>query len=45
MKKAIALAIAAVILAACADTRAHTNKNASSWEKIQYQADQNNSNN
>ena len=36
MKKTIIFADAALILAACADTRAHISSDATSWEKVQY---------
>ncbi|XXQ68784.1 membrane lipoprotein lipid attachment site-containing protein [Neisseriaceae bacterium B1] len=38
MKKIITLAVATFILAACADTRNHVNKDATSWNKVQYQS-------
>ncbi len=36
MKKTVLFAVAALILAACADTRAHISSDATSWEKVQY---------
>lgn len=37
MKKIVLLAIAAMTLAACADTRSHISKDAHTWEKNEYQ--------
>ena len=36
MKKTIIFAVAALILAACSDTRAHISRDATSWEKVRY---------
>ena len=36
MKKIVLITVAALVLAACADTRAHISSDATSWEKIQY---------
>ena len=36
MKKALLITLAALTLAACADTRAHISSDATSWEKVQY---------
>lgn len=38
MKKIITLTVATLILAACADTRNHVNKDATTWDKVQYQS-------
>lgn len=37
MKKILALTLATLVLAACADTRSHVNKDATTWDKVQYQ--------
>jgi len=37
MKKALLITLAALTLAACADTRSHISSNSTKWETTQYQ--------
>lgn len=37
MKKALLITLAALTLAACADTRSHVNDQSTNWETVKYQ--------
>ena len=37
MKKALLIPLAALTLAACADTRSHVSENSTNWETVKYQ--------
>lgn len=40
MKKALILTLMALGLAACADTRSHIDSEATTWEKVEYQTEE-----